>query len=264
MSIVKNSDAAIVPIRERREASGTLAALNAELVLDVNGDESALVHIASTAFIGTLEFTGSANAEGTQFMPVAAYPYSIGCVGGTIPPAGQPLLIHALVAANTNIVYAVPVGQLKKLRVRASLYTSGSCVCTIISEAQASINTAIYAKPSTLLVTATAAVGLTITATLPAVSGLRHVIDFIQVTRSATAALATSPTPVLVTTTNLPGNPVLTFGSDAGGIGVDKEVKLDFGSSGLAATTIGIAITVVCPAYAGVIWRINVVYRLGL
>ena len=264
MSIVKNSDAAIVPIRERRQASGTLGALNAELVLDVNGDESALVHIASTAFIGTLEFTGSANADGTDYMPVAAYPYSIGCVGGTVPPAGQPLLIHALVAANTRVVYAVPVGQLKKLRVRASLYTSGSCVCTIISEAQASINNAIYAKPSTLLVTATAAVGLTITATLPAVSGLRHVIDFIQVTRSATAALVAAPAPVLVTTTNLPGNPVLTFGSDAGGIGVDKEVKLDFGSSGLAATTIGIATTVVCPAYAGVIWRINVVYRLGL
>jgi len=264
MSIIKNDAAATVPVRERRSTSGTLAALNAEVVLDINGDESALVHIQSTAFIGTLEFTGCNNADSTQYFPVAAYPYSIGCAGGTIPLAGQPLLIHALVAANTATVYAVPVGQLKKLRVRASLFTSGSCVCSITTDTQKSLNTAIAVKPSTLHVTATAAVGLTITATLPAVSGLRHIIDFIQVTRSATAALATSATPVLVTTTNLPGSPVMTFGSDAAGIGIDKEVKLDFGSTGLAATALGTATTVVCPAYAGVIWRINVCYRLGL
>lgn len=264
MSIIKNDAAATVPIRERRSTSGTLAALNAEVVLDINGDESALVYIQSTSFIGTLEFTGVNDVGSTQYFPVAAYPYSIGCAGGTIPLAGQPLLIHALVAANTAAVYAVPVGQLKKLRVRASAFTSGSCVCSITTDTQKSLNTAIAVKPSTLHVTATAAVGLTITATLPAVSGLRHIIDFIQVTRSATAALATSATPVLVTTTNLPGLPVMTFGSDAAGIGIDKEVKLDFGSSGLAATALGTATTVVCPAYAGVIWRINVCYRLGL
>jgi hypothetical protein len=69
---------------------------------------------------------------------------------------------------------------------------------------------------------------------------------------------------VLVTTTNLPGNPVLTFGSDAAAQGVDKEQILDYSGSGLAATAIGTATTVVCPAYTGVIWRINVAYRLGL
>lgn len=253
-----------VPVRERREASGVLAALNAELVLDVNGDESALVYFQSTSFNGTLEFTGASNDDSTQFFPVAAYPYAIGCAGGVIPLAGQPLLLDPLVTANTARVYAVPCGQLKKLRVRASAYTSGSGVCSITTEAAASINTAIQSRPATLCVTATAAVGVTITATLPAVAGLRHIVDFVQVTRSATAALTASATPVLVTTTGLPGNPVLTFGSDAGGIGIDKEARLDFGSSGLAASALGAATTVVCPAYAGVIWRINVAYRLGL
>lgn len=264
MSILKNLLGTVVPIRERREASGTLATNNAELVLDVNGDESALVYIQSTAFIGTLEFTGASNNDATQFFTVAAYPYSIGCVGGTIPLAGQPILSDALVAANTSRVYAIPCGQLKKLRVRVSAYTSGSCVCTIISETQGSINTAIAAKPSTLLQSATGAASAAVTATLPSAPGLRHVINFISVTRSATAALTASATPVLVTTTNLPGNPVLNFGADVGGIGVDKEVKLDFGASGLAATTLGTATTIVAPVYTGVIWRINVAYRLGL
>ena len=93
---------------------------------------------------------------------------------------------------------------------------------------------------------------------------MRHYIDRISVLRSATAALTASATPVLVTTTNIPGLPVLTFGSDAGGVGVDKEQVVDFGGTGAAATALGTATTVVCPVYTGVIWRVNVAYRLGL
>jgi len=264
MSLLRNLLGLVVPIRERREAAGVLASLNAELVLDLNGDESATVHIASAAFIGTLEFSGASNEDATVFYPVVAYPYSVGCAGGTIPLAGQPLILDALVAANTGRVYCVPVGTLKKLRVRVSAYTSGTAQCTIVSDTQKSINTAIPGKPSTLLVTATGAASATVTATLPAVAGLRHIIDFIQVTRSATAALTAAAAPVLVTTTNLPGTPVLTFGSDAAGIGIDKEAKLDFGGTGMAATALGTNTTVVCPVYTGVIWRVNVSYRLGL
>ena len=47
-------------------------------------------------------------------------------------------------------------------------------------------------------------------------------------------------------------------------IGIDKEMRLDFGSTGLAATTLGTNTTVVCPVYTGVIWRVIVGYRLGL
>jgi hypothetical protein len=261
MSIFRNLANAFVPVREQRATSGTLNALNAEVVLDVNGDESALVYMASAAFIGTLEFTGS--VDGTNFLPVMAYPYSVGAVGGTLPPSAQPLLIHALVAANTSQVYAVPCGQLRKVRVRASAYTSGSAAITINSDQGESLSPVLDSRPSTLCVTATGAASAAVTATLPSVAGLRHVIDFIQVTRSATAALTASATPVLVTTTGLPGNPVLTFGSDVAGVGIDKEVKLDFGSSGIAATALGTNTTVVCPVYTGVIWRVNVAYRLG-
>lgn len=264
MSIIRNASGLIVPVRERRESSGVLAALNAELVFDLNGDESALVHVQSTAFIGTLEFTGVSNDDATQYFPVAAYPYAIGCAGGTIPQSGQPLLSDALVAANTGRVYAVPVGQLKALRVRVSAFTSGSCVATIVSDTQQSLNTAIAGRTSTLLVTATGAASAAVTATLPAVTGLRHVIDFIRVTRSATALLTAAAAPLVVTTTNLPGSPALTIGQDAAAQGVDKEAVLDFGALGLAATALGTATTVVCPVATGSIWRVNVGYRLGL
>ena len=115
------------------------------------------------------------------------------------------------------------------------------------------------------MVTAVSAgAGSAATATLPAVVGLRHYIDGIQVTRSATAALTAAATPVSVTTTNIPGTPAFTFGQDTAGIGIDKTVEFDFGATGIAASAANTATTVVCPAYAGVIWRINVSYRLGL
>jgi len=40
--------------------------------------------------------------------------------------------------------------------------------------------------------------------------------------------------------------------------------SVDFGSSGMAVTATNTATTIVAPVYANVIWRINVVYRLGL
>jgi hypothetical protein len=96
------------------------------------------------------------------------------------------------------------------------------------------------------------------------VAGLRHYIDRIDVTRSASTALTANAAPVLVTTTNIPGLPSLTFGSNAAAIGDDKTVALDFGASGMAASAAGVATTVVCPVATGVIWRINVAYRLGM
>lgn len=266
MSVLKNINNIIVPVRERREATGTLAALNAEVVAAMNGDQNALVVINSTAFIGTIEFTGQSDVGGSLYFPVSAYPVSPSCAGGTVLTAAQPILVHALVAANTLLVYSVPVGQLRGLRVRTSSYTSGSAVVSITSEETLALNTFLNGgpNPSTLMATATGAVSAAVTATLPAVTGLRHYVDEISVVRSATAALTASATPVIVTTTNLPGTPALTFGSDAAGVGLDKELRIPTGSGGIAATTLGTATTIVCPAYIGVIWRINVAYHLGL
>ncbi|WP_353265815.1 hypothetical protein, partial [Gemmatimonas sp.] len=133
MSLAKNLANDFVPIRERRSATGTINGNNQEVVLPLNGDESAMVYVQSTAFVGTLEFTGLGD-ETAGYLPIVAYPYSPGCVGGTIPPAGQPLLIDALVAVNTVRVYSVPVGQLRALRVRSSAYTSGTIDLTITSD----------------------------------------------------------------------------------------------------------------------------------
>lgn len=264
MSIPKNAAGAIVPVRERREATANLAALNQELVVSLNGDSNVLVYVLSDLLIGTLEFTGAIDNGPSLYFPVQAYAYSIGCTGGTIPIAGQPFLIDALVAANLTRVYSIPVSQLKNLRIRMSAYTSGNCTIYVVSDTNTSLNPAAGVQNSaTLALSATAAVGVAVTLTLPAVAGLRHYIDSLHVVRSATAALTASATPVVTTSTNIPGTPGLIFGQDVAGIGIDKDARLDCGPEGLAAIALGVATTVVCPAYVGVIWRINCVYHLG-
>lgn len=264
MSIPKNLAAAFMPHGESRRSTATLAAVNAELVHDVDGDNAATIFINGTGtFNATYSVQGS--PDGANFFDVLAFPHAPASLGGTLPLPGQPLVAETVNGAIVNRLLCVAVGGLRKLRIRLTAHSSGSADVTINSDACDSLSPYVRdQRASTLMVTVTAAVNIAATLTLPAVAGLRHYVDFVKVTRSATAALATSATPVLVTTTNLPGLPVLTFGSDAGGVGVDKEQVLDFGGAGCAGLLVNTATTVVCPAYTGVIWRITAAYRLGL
>ena len=266
MSILRNLLGSFMPHFEARRATGDIAAANAEVVLDVSGDESVLIHLNGTGtFNATYVIEGT--PDGTNYYPLLAFPVPQMCLGGTIPQAGQPIISEAVNAATIRRTICVAVGQLQKVRVRLSAYTGGTCTATINADERQSFSPYVRdQKAATLMVTATAAVGVAATATLPAVAGLRHYIDRISVVRSATAALTAAATPVLVhsDTTSIPGTPALTLGSDAGGIGVDKLFDFDFGSSGIAVTAINTATTVVCPAYSGVIWRVNVAYRLGM
>ena len=192
------------------------------------------------------------------------FPYSPGSVGGTLPQPGQPLVTEAVNAATVQRMLCAAVGGLRRIRIRLSAYASGTATVTVNSDQCESLSPYVRdQKAATLMVTAVSAgAGSAATATLPAVAGLRHYIDGVQVTRSAAAALTAAATPVSVTTTNLPGTPAFTFGQDVAGIGIDKTVE--FGATGIAASAANTATTVVCPAYAGVIWRVNVSYRLGL
>ena len=265
MSLIKNLLSNFVPVRESRNfAPPGAVPLNvngAELVCDVDGDEHALINIQGTSPVMTITFEGSVDGVNYFAVPVQL----LAGVGGTVPNVALAMISDVLAATNTLRVYAVRVGQLRKFRVRITAYTSGAIDVVVRADVNRSIHPGVNDRVSSpLLVTTTAAVGVAASLSLPLVTGLRHYIDFIKVRRSATAALTPSATPVLVTTTNLPGSPVFTFGSDAAGVGIDQEQTLDFGGAGLAAAAPGVATTVVAPAYAGVIWRITASYRLGL
>jgi len=112
-------------------------------------------------------------------------------------------------------------------------------------------------------VTFTQAANTLTTLTLPAGgAGIFTYLVYLQIVLYATAALTGGATPTLVTSTNLPGSPVWTFPT-AGAIGtIPSEQKYEGGYplKGSAAAT---AITIVAPATASVIWRINAAYFLA-
>lgn len=247
--------------RPPKIASGSLAGLNAELTLDVKGEECTTFYFQNTNFVGTLEFTASVN--GTDFFPIPAYPYTIACVGGTLPVSATPIISEALASGSTRC-YTLPCGQLSSIRIRASAFTSGAGVATLHADGNDALNQAAVSKPASLTLTATAAVGVGATITMPAVPSFRHVIDFIEVTRTASAALIVGAGVTLVTTTNIPGTPTLPFGQDAAAQGTDKTFKRDFGGSGLACVATNTATTIVCPATTGAIWTACVSYRIGV
>lgn len=266
MSILRNLIGVFMPhFESRRTAPVTLAANNAEVVHNVDGDEHALIFINGSG-TPNLTYQLDASPDGVNYFPVLAFPLPQACVGGTIPQAGQPLITEALSGvATVQRTLLVPVGGMQKLRARVTPYTAGSLAININSDAQASMSPYIRdQKACTLMVSNTGVASAAVTATLPAVAGLRHYVDRVSVVRSATALLTAAATPALVTATNLPGGPVLSFGQDAAAQGGDKELVHDFGGAGMAATAINTATTIVCPVYTGVIWRVNVSYRLGL
>lgn len=264
MSTQRDLAGNFMPHFQSRRSVGNLSAINATLEHAVDGDASAVIFIDGT---GTMNATYivEGSPDGTSYFPLLCFPYAPASLGGTLPQPGQPLYTEAVNAAAVNRMLCCAAGGLQKIRVRLSAYTGGNAAVSINTDDCPSISPYVRdQKSATLAVTVTAAAGAAATATLPAVTGLRHYVDYVHVVRSATVALTAGATPTVVTTTNLPGTPALTFGADAVGIGVDKEQRLDFGDAGMAAIAVGTATTVVCPATTGVIWRTNVAYRLGL
>lgn len=264
MSLLTNQSNVFVPVREQRGTTGTLAALNAEVVHAINGDESALLQVsAGAAVTATIVFEGSIDG-GVNYFPVLTLPYAQ--TTGTINIASQVMITEAFSAVAPFRVYAMATGGLTHIKVRASAWTSGTLSCVWRSGPEFSIHPNTFARCSTLNVTVTAAVGVLATATMPLVTGLRHYIDRISIVRlNATAAALTAGTAgVLVTTANIPGNPIFTLPSDALAAGATSEFVWDAGSTGCACTAIGTATSITAPATTGVIWRINVLYRLGL
>lgn len=262
---ITDANDVLIPIRQSRRTDGSMSAVNAEIVHNVDGDESVVIYLNGTGtFNATYAVEGS--PDGIDYFPLLCYQYANASLGGALPLAGQPLITEAVNATNVRRMLCAAVGGLRKIRIRLTAFASGNATVAITSDSCASISPYVRdQKSSTLMATATGAAGVAVSVALPVVPGLHQYIDFISVTRSATAALTASATPVLVTVSNINGClPVITFGSDAGGIGVDIERKLEFGSIGISTVQTGVATSVSCPAYAGVIWRINVSYRLGL
>jgi hypothetical protein len=234
--------------RETIIGSGTIGALNAEVIIPVDGCASVSLDIRGT-FSMTLEVAGT--VDGTNYTLIPVRPVNLASV--------------AYVAAVTGTAAGTWVGKcapFRSVRVRCTAYTSGSASTTLVGDT-APLDDTLQGMIAPLAVTATGAASAAVTLTLPAPgAGLRQYITYIAMVRSATALLTASATPTVVTTTNLPGTVAFTFGADAAAQGVDKFIREDFAYP-LAASAQNTAVTVVAPVATGSIWRLTAGYYVA-
>ena len=117
--------------------------------------------------------------------------------------------------------------------------------------------------PSLLAVTATGIAGAAVTATLPAPAvGLFQYLTLFRLALYSTAARTGIATPIVATTTNLPGSPAFVFDT-AGAIGTVIRAELVVAASPLRAAAAATAVTIVAPAVVGGLWRLNAFYYTG-
>lgn len=244
-------------VTDARVAGATLGALNAELLMDLNGKAVANFDIRTAA--GALTLVAEATIDGTNYfgLPLFAQQQLLAAA------ITQEQYVPSIVIATTQSgAYTVGVSGFRRVRIRVSAYTSGNVVVT----GRASIADAIiYAReiPSTLHVTATAAANTAATATLPAAgAGMFHYITHIDITRNATAALAGTAT-IIHTTTNLPGSPAWSVGNAMAAGGTEKDVVYE-PTTPLKSSVANTNTTVVCAAAGlAVLGRVNVTYYVG-
>ncbi len=231
-------------VTDARAATQNLSILNAEAIADLNGHCVAVLDLRGT-FTATVSF--EATVDGTNYFAITGI--------------NQATQVQAISTTAAGVFFCSVTG-FRRIRARVSAYTSGTVVAAIrASMADYAITSIPY--PSTLALTATGAAGaaVTLTVTSPG-AGLFHYFTRIIVQRFATALLTAGATPVLVTTTNLPGTRVLSFPADAAAQGTiyTEEIRP---VQPLKSSTANTATTIVCPATTSVIWRVTADYYIG-
>jgi hypothetical protein len=244
-------------ITDARTSSFVLGALNAEVVMDLNGKACAVFDVRTAA--GNLTYVFEGTIDGVNYMALPAFANFQLLAAAAIAEQYVPSVV---VATTHSGIYTIGVTGFRRVRLRISAYTSGN----ITVSGRASIaDLIIYRKsvPAILHVTVTAAANAAATITLPAPGvGMFHYITYLNCRRNATAALAGTAT-LIITSTNLPGSPAWSNGNAmaAGGTVEDIDMQPSHPLKSLVANT---ATTIVMPAAgAAVLNRGNCSYYIG-
>jgi hypothetical protein len=177
-----------------------------------------------------------------------------------VRPINQVALQYVAAVTGTAAgIWAGKCSPFRQIRARVTAYTSGAAT-TVLAADTAPLDDTLTGMIAPLLGTTTGAAAAAVTLTLAAPgAGLRQYLTYLAIVRSASVALTAGAAPTVVTTTNLPGSLAFTFGADAAVQGVDKVIREDFAFP-LAASAQNTAVTIVCPATTGVIWRVTAGY----
>lgn len=234
--------------RETLFVSGTLGALNAEIILAADGASSFALDLRGT-FTLTVELAGSIDGSNWTFIPIRQY-------NGVTP------VQVGAVATSTSSVWIGKCGPFRLIRARVTNYTSGAAIAVLAADT-AAIDDTLNATITPLIVTSTGAAAAAVTLSLPAPGvGLRQYLTYLSINRYAAAVLTASATPTVVTTANLPGALAFTFEADAAALGTMVRWREDFAYP-LMASTLNTAVSINCTAVPGVIWRATAGYYIA-
>ena len=232
--------------RENITGAGSLGALNAVIVINADGASTVSLDLRGT-FNLTVEVAGSVDGINWTLLPMRSM-------------AGGSYL--AAVAGTASGIWVAACAGFAKIRARVSAYTSGSATATLLA-ATGLLDDRLIGEVSSNAATITAAVSTAATLTLAAPgAGLRHYITGIRIESHAAALLVAGTTPVLVTTTNLPGALVFSMPVEAFPQGSVHAKVLD-PVRPIMATAQNTATTIVAPLTTNVIWRISATFYVA-
>lgn len=236
---------------DARVSSATLASLNAELRMDIQGKAVAKFELRAAAVVtGTFIFEVTLNGSDWYTVPAI--------IESTEAMTAAVVLSGATVAQTYN----VSTTGWRTVRVKCSAYTSGS----VVAVGRATVaDFAIYAKPTpSLLFTAALSSANTsaVTTLAAAGAGLFHYITAISMVRIATAALAGSAL-LTVTSTNLPTSMAWNFGNAMAAGGTQTDFSMSF-QHPIKSSVANTNTTITYPAAgAAVQSRVGVWYYVG-
>jgi hypothetical protein len=231
---------------DTRPLTASLAALNAEVLLDFAGCAAWTAQITGT-FAGTLVF--EATVDGTNYFAIPVMNYAT----------------EIYVLSTTAVgIFQGEVSAFKRMRVRCSAYTSGAAVVALRSSLADSV---VYSKPVPITSAGTnlsvANTAGTLTLASPG-TGLFHYLCGLEICRINNSAAAVVGTALLAyTTTNLPGALAFSTGN-ALAVGESRTDVSWFPTVPIKSSASGTATTIVGPAAgAGVQVRITALYYVG-
>jgi hypothetical protein len=239
------TDQKAIPIRlhprENRVATGTLGAINAEIITICDGCSSFALDLRGT-FSLTVEISGT--IDGTNWMPIP------------VLPVNQTSRIYVAAIAGTAAgVWEGKCAPYTQIRARVTAYTSGSATATLV--ASNGILDDSFRNMTSQLGTVTAAASATATLNIASPgAGLRHYLSFLRIERHASALLTAAATPTIIATTNVPGSLAFSIPVEAAAQGSVYEKTFDWAYP-LAVAAQNTATTIIAPIATGVIWRMT-------
>ena len=141
-------------------------------------------------------------------------------------------------------------------------YTSGAATATLLA-AIGLLDDRLLGEVSSIAATITAALSTAANLTITAPgAGLRHYITGLRIERHAAGLLTAGTTPVVVTTTNLPGALAFSIPMEAAAQGSVYEKSME-PARAIMASAQNTTTTIVAPLTTSVIWRISATFYVA-